>query len=141
MEDVILEVRNITKTFPGVKALDNVNFTLEKGTVHALVGENGAGKSTLMMILGGVYNQDSGDILLEGHPVHFESAYDANKKGISVVYQELSLVPNLSVAENIFAHRQPTRGFNLINWDEVSRRYAEALDKVAGHAGRLSGAS
>ena len=127
--EVILEVKNITKTFPGVKALDKVNFTLEKGTVHALVGENGAGKSTLMMILGGVYAQDSGDILLEGKPVHFESAYEANQKGISVVYQELSLVPNLSVAENIFAHRQPTRGFNLINWDALRKKTTEILAK------------
>jgi ABC-type sugar transport system ATPase subunit len=127
--EVILEVRNITKTFPGVKALDEVDFTLEKGTVHALVGENGAGKSTLMMILGGVYKQDSGDILLEGSPVHFESAYEANQKGISVVYQELSLVPNLSVAENIFAHRQPTRAFNLINWDALRKQTVEILAK------------
>jgi ABC-type sugar transport system ATPase subunit len=127
--EVILEVRKITKTFPGVKALDEVDFTLEKGTVHALVGENGAGKSTLMMILGGVYTQDSGDILLEGRPVHFESAYEANQKGISVVYQELSLVPNLSVAENIFAHRQPTRGFNLINWDALRKQTTEILTK------------
>ena len=129
MAEVILEVRNITKTFPGVKALDEVNFTLEKGTVHALVGENGAGKSTLMMILGGVYNQDSGDILLEGTPVRFESAYEANRKGISVVYQELSLVSTLSVAENIFANRQPTRGFNLINWDILHKRTTEILSR------------
>ncbi len=119
MSDAILEVRGITKTFPGVKALDSVDFTLGKGSVHALVGENGAGKSTLMMILGGVYKPDAGEILLEGRPVTFESSHDANGQGISVVYQDLSLVPNLSVAENIFARRQPVRRFNLIDWNTL----------------------
>ena len=107
MADTILEVRDITKTFPGVKALDQVNFNLERGTVHALVGENGAGKSTLMMILGGVYPQDSGDIVLEGEHIRFESSYEANKNGISVVYQELSLIPDMSVAENIWLTHEP----------------------------------
>jgi ABC-type sugar transport system ATPase subunit len=123
----ILETRGITKTFPGVKALDAVDFTLEKGAVHALVGENGAGKSTLMLVLGGVYRPDAGEILLEGKPAAFSSAFDANRAGISVVYQELSLVPNLSVAENIFAHRQPVRGANLIDWDRLHGRTTELL--------------
>jgi ABC-type sugar transport system ATPase subunit len=123
----ILETRGITKSFPGVRALDNVNFALEKGSVHALVGENGAGKSTLMLILGGVYRQDAGEILLEGRSVSFSSSHDANRAGISVVYQELSLVPNLSVAENIFAHRQPVRWANLIDWDRLHRRTNELL--------------
>jgi ABC-type sugar transport system ATPase subunit len=125
----ILEVKNITKTFLSVKALDRVNFQLEKGTVHALVGENGAGKSTLMMILGGVYKPDAGDIILEGESVSFESAYEANMKGISVVYQELSLVPHLSIAENIFAHRQPVKAFNLINWTQLQMQTRELLKK------------
>ena len=125
----ILEVRGVTKTFPGVKALDEVDFSLEEGTVHALVGENGAGKSTLMMILGGVYQPDSGEILLEGQPVSFGSAYEANLQGISVVYQELSLVPNLSVAENIFAHRQPVGALNLINWDRLHAMTRELLQR------------
>jgi ABC-type sugar transport system ATPase subunit len=134
--NTILEVRGVSKSFPGVKALDEVTFLLERGTVHALVGENGAGKSTLMLTLGGVYKPDSGQILLEGRPVDFESPGDANQAGISVVYQELSLVPNLSVAENIFAHRQPTRGPNMIHWErlysdtrELLRRFGtEAID-------------
>jgi ABC-type sugar transport system ATPase subunit len=125
--NAILEVRGVTKTFPGVKALDDVTFLLERGTVHALVGENGAGKSTLMLTLGGVYKPDSGSILLEGQPVSFESSSDANRAGISVVYQELSLVPNLSVAENIFARRQPTRALNLIHWDRLYRDTRELL--------------
>jgi ABC-type sugar transport system ATPase subunit len=123
----ILETRGIIKTFPGVKALDAVDFTLEEGAVHALVGENGAGKSTLMLVLGGVYRPDAGQILLEGRPITFSSSHDANRAGIAVVYQELSLVPNLSIAENIFAHRQPVRGANLIDWDSLHRRTTELL--------------
>ena len=129
MANTILEVRGVTKSFPGVTALDRVDFTLERGTVHALVGENGAGKSTLMLTLGGVYRPDSGEILLEGKPVAFDSAHDANAAGISVVYQELSLVPNLSVAENIFAHRQPIRALNLIHWDRLHRETRELLQR------------
>jgi ABC-type sugar transport system ATPase subunit len=127
MEDTILEVKNISKFFPGVKALDGVDFKLKKGSVHALVGENGAGKTTLMMILGGVYKQDEGQILLEGNKVSFESAHDAIKNGISVVYQELSLVPDLTVAENIFANRQPTRKLNMINWKKLQKDTDELL--------------
>jgi len=127
--NAILEVKGATKTFPGVKALDDVHFTLERGGVHALVGENGAGKSTLMLTLGDVYKPDSGQILLEGRPVDFDSAHDANRAGISVVYQELSRVPNLSVAENIFAHRQPTRSLNLIHWDKPHRDTRELLKR------------
>ena len=127
MGQTILETRAISKTFPGVKALDKVDFSLEAGAVHALVGENGAGKSTLMLTLGGVYRPDSGEILLEGSPVSFASPFDANRAGISVVYQDLSLVPNLSVAENIFARRQPVRGANLINWDRLHGATTELL--------------
>jgi ABC-type sugar transport system ATPase subunit len=123
----ILETRAVTKTFPGVRALDKVDFSLEEGAVHALVGENGAGKSTLMLTLGGVYRPDSGEILLEGAPVTFFSPHDANRAGISVVYQDLSLVPNLSIAENIFARRQPLRGANLIDWDGLHRKTTELL--------------
>jgi len=121
MDDPILEVNSIVKVFPGVKALDNVNFSLQKGSVHALVGENGAGKTTLMMVLGGVYKQDSGEIYIDGKKISFESSYDAIKKGVSIVFQELSLVPNLTVSENIFANRQPTRKMNLINWHKLHK--------------------
>ncbi len=127
MANIILQTRGISKTFPGVKALDKVEFSLEEGAVHALVGENGAGKSTLMLTLGGVYRPDSGEIILEGVPVSFSSPHDANQAGISVVYQDLSLVPNLSVAENIFARRQPVRGANLIDWDALHAKTTELL--------------
>ena len=115
MSDIILETRGIVKIFPGVRALDGVNLQVKKGEVHALVGENGAGKSTLMLTLGGVHRPDAGEIFIEGEKVSFDSPLDANNKGISIVYQELSLVPNLSVAENIFAHRQPVKRFNMID--------------------------
>jgi ABC-type sugar transport system ATPase subunit len=103
----ILEFRRITKDFPGVRAVNQVDFDLRHGEVHAVVGENGAGKSTLMNILGGVLQPDAGEIILEGTLTRFADAADAGRKGIAVVFQELSLVPMLSVAENIFFNRQP----------------------------------
>jgi ABC-type sugar transport system ATPase subunit len=127
VEAAILETRGIVKNFPGVRALDGVDFRVEEGTVHALVGENGAGKSTLMLILGGVYSPDAGEILLGNRPVRFASPHEANAAGVSVVHQDLSLVPNLSVAENIFAHRQPVRGGGLIDWNALYRRSSEML--------------
>jgi ABC-type sugar transport system ATPase subunit len=130
-DDVILRLRDITKTFPGVRALDRVNFDLRRGEVHALVGENGAGKSTLMHIVGGIYRPDSGEILVGGRPVRLRSAHDAALQGISVVYQELSLAPNLSVAENIFANRQPVRAGNLIDWDALESRSRELLHRFS----------
>ncbi len=113
--DEILEVVEMTKQFPGVKALDEFSFSLRRGEVHALVGENGAGKSTLIHVLGGVLRQDDGEIILEGKRCVFRNANDASLKGIAVVYQDLSLVPNLSVAENIFANRQPVGRFRFID--------------------------
>jgi len=110
-----LKVVEISKEFPGVKALDGFSFSLRRGEVHALVGENGAGKSTLIHILGGVLRPDGGEIVLEGKKTHLHNAHDAALKGIAVVYQDLSLVPNLSVAENIFANRQPTGRLGFID--------------------------
>lgn len=127
MSAYILEAKGIVKTFPGVRALNDVDLKIKKGEVHALVGENGAGKSTLMLTLGGVYKPDEGEILIEGEKVSFESAHDANKKGISIVYQELSLVPNLSVAENIFANRQPVKSLNMIDWKKLNTQAKEML--------------
>jgi ABC-type sugar transport system ATPase subunit len=120
MTSYILEARDIVKTFPGVKALNCVHLNVKRGEVHAIVGENGAGKSTLMSVLGGVYKPDIGDIFIEGKKMSFNSASDANKNGITIVYQELSLVPNLSIAENIFANRQPLKVGNLINFKKLN---------------------
>src|SRR6267378_4556011 len=123
-----LEMRNITKTFPGVRALDGVSLDLRKGEVHALVGENGAGKSTLMKILGGVYPhpQYGGEVLIEGGEKKFASVRDAEKAGIAVIFQELSLVKEMSVGENIFLGREP-RKFGVIRWEELYRRAGKLL--------------
>ena len=100
----LLEMKNITKTFPGVKALDNVNFKVEEGEIHALVGENGAGKSTLMNVLSGVYPYGSyeGDIIYDGEVCQFAKIKDSEKKGIVIIHQELALVPEMSIGENMY---------------------------------------
>lgn len=124
-------MRNITKTFPGVRALDGVSFDLQKGELHALVGENGAGKSTLMKILGGVYPypEYGGEILIEGQGQRFGSVNDAAQAGIAVIYQELSLVKEMSVGENIFLGREP-RTLGVIRWEELYRRARQLLDDL-----------
>lgn len=126
-DNVFLELKNITKTFPGVKALDNVSFDLQQGEVHALCGENGAGKSTLMHVLGGVYPPDSGEVFISGKEVKFENPLEASKCGIAVVFQELSLVSNLTVAENIFANRQPVGKFGIIDTKKLYEDTNEVL--------------
>ncbi|HUW18173.1 MAG TPA: sugar ABC transporter ATP-binding protein [Sedimentisphaerales bacterium] len=124
--DIVLEARSIVKTFPGVRALDRVDFELKRSEIHALVGENGAGKSTLIHILAGVHQPDSGQIRLDGSAVSFPDPHSAAAAGIAVVFQELSLVPGLSVAENIFAHRQPAGRLNLID----RKRLYEDTEKI-----------
>ncbi|MCR5503331.1 MAG: sugar ABC transporter ATP-binding protein [Lachnospiraceae bacterium] len=124
MGKIILEMKNITKTFPGVKALDNVNLQVEEGEIHALVGENGAGKSTLMNVLSGIYPYGSyeGDIVYMGEVCQFQKITDSEKKGIVIIHQELALVPQMSIGENMFLGNE--RGSkNAINWNET---YSEA---------------
>jgi ABC-type sugar transport system ATPase subunit len=113
MGNEVLVMRNIDKSFPGVQALKKVNLSIEKGEVHALIGENGAGKSTLMKILSGVYQKDAGEILIDGKPVLIDTPEKATNLGISIIYQELNLMPNLSVAENIFVGREKRKGIFL----------------------------
>src|SRR5213075_2058597 len=122
----LLQMREITKSFPGVRALDGVTFDLNKGEVHALVGENGAGKSTLIKILAGVYphSEYGGEIILNNTARRFSSVRDSEHAGIAVIYQELSLVKELSVAENIFLGREPRR-FGIINWEALYSRAQE----------------
>jgi len=116
----ILELQNITKRFPGVTALDDVSVAIYPGEVHALLGENGAGKSTLMNIVGGIYRPDGGQILLDGAPVRFRSPEDSIDAGIAFIHQELSLVPALSVAENLFlGHLSRRRMTRLVDWERV----------------------
>jgi D-xylose transport system ATP-binding protein len=123
-----LEMRNITKSFPGVRALDGVTFDLHKSEIHALVGENGAGKSTLMKVLAGVYPhpQYGGEILINGSEQRFSGVRDAEHAGIAVIYQEMSLVKEMTVGENIFLGREP-RAFGVIRWEELYRRARQLL--------------
>ena len=119
--DIFLKMYEVTKYYPGVKALDNVQLEVRKGEIHAICGENGAGKSTLINVLAGNYHMDSGVVEIEGKEVHIKSHMDSLKLGISVVYQERSLVSNLTVAENIFADRQPTNFLGLIDRKKMDR--------------------
>ena len=130
-EDYILEMRNITKEFPGVKALDNVNFKVKRGEIHCLVGENGAGKSTLMKVLSGVwkYGSYTGDIVYNGEVQKFKSIADSEAKGIAIIYQELALFPELSVYENIYLGHEIMKG-GIIDWNETIVRAKEHLNKV-----------
>lgn len=131
----VLEVRGVVKTFPDVRALDRMDFELRKGEVHALVGENGAGKSTLMHVLGGVLMPEAGEVLLDGRPFAPADPHAAANAGVCVVFQELSLSPNLSIAENIFAHRQPVRWKwpDLIDRRLLRQRTAEILERFDLH--------
>ncbi len=124
MSENILEMRNITKLFPGVKALDNVNLQVKKGTIHALVGENGAGKSTLMNVLSGIYpyGSYSGDIVYEGEVCKFSKITESEAKGIVIIHQELALVPYMSIGENMFLGNEQGKSY-AIDWDST---YAEA---------------
>ena len=128
MSEIIFEARGIEKNFPGVKALDDVHFSLCRGEVHALVGENGAGKSTLMMVLGGIYQPDRGELFINGKKVQFNNPRESIKSGIGIVFQELSLVPQLSVAENIFYNRQPINRMGLVNKKLLNQKTQEMLD-------------
>lgn len=130
-ENVLLSMKNIDKSFPGVRALSNVQFTLHKGEIHALMGENGAGKSTLIKVLTGVYEFESGEIRMAGvdHPIVNHSPQEAQANGISTVYQEINLCPNLTVAENLFIGRQP-RKHGMVDWKTMNRRSTELLKKL-----------
>lgn len=127
-ETPLLEMKDITKRFPGVLALDHVDFLVRPAEVHALVGENGAGKSTLMKILAGAYTADSGEIFFNGNPLELNSPRDAINAGINVVYQELMLAPHLSAAENILLGHQPRRRKFLIDWAAMHTRAQEIID-------------
>ena len=131
MSDYILEMRNITKEFPGVKALNNVNFKVKRGEIHCLVGENGAGKSTLMKVLSGVYKYGTytGDIVYNGEVQQFKGIADSENKGIAIIYQELALVPELSIYENIFFGHEIMSG-RVIDWNQTIVKAKEVLEKV-----------
>ncbi len=130
MSTYFLEMRNISKSFPGVQALKNVTFRVKKGEVHGLVGENGAGKSTLMNILGGVLQPDSGEILIDGQKVTIRDPHEAQKLGIAFIHQEPTLFPFLSIARNIFISNLPTNGRGRINFAALYDRSRELLQRV-----------
>lgn len=125
-----LRLEGITKTFPGVKALDNVSFTVMPGEVHALMGENGAGKSTLMKVLGGIYQPDEGQIVVSEVPVVMTSPLEAKSKGIVFIHQELSLAEELSVAENIYLGELPRKRFGMVDWATLYARTDAILEKL-----------
>lgn len=134
MSDVILEMRNITKTFPGVKALDNVSFSVRQGEIHALVGENGAGKSTLMKVLSGVYPYGTyeGEIYFQGQECRFRDIAESEKVGLVIIHQELALIPFLSIAENLFLGNERAKN-GIIHWNEAISQTKELLARVGLH--------
>ena len=125
----ILTLKNITKEFPGVKALDDVTINIERGTIHGLVGENGAGKSTLIKILAGIYQPNKGEIILDGKPCRFNSPIEARRAGISVVHQEIKLAEPLSVAENMFLGNVQLKN-GLVDWKGMRRRARETVEDL-----------
>ncbi len=128
-ERPILEIKGLCKSFPGVNALDSVDFSVREGEVHALVGENGAGKSTLIKILSGAYQKDSGEIIFEGRSITTQNPHHAQQIGISTIYQEFNLAPNLNVTENILLGKLPMRGM-IVDWAEAKRRATEILESL-----------
>lgn len=131
MAKTLLEMKNITKTFPGVKALDNVNLKVEEGEIHALVGENGAGKSTLMNVLSGIYPYGTyeGDIIYDGEVCKFAKIKDSEEKGIVIIHQELALIPYMTIGENMFLGNERGHKF-AVNWNETYGRSDELLKQV-----------
>ena len=131
-ENEVLTMRGINKTFPGVKALSGVDFTLRKGEIHALIGENGACKSTLIKVLTGVYDFETGEIRVDGieGPVINHSTQEAQQKGIATVYQEVNLCPNLTVAENLFIGREPRNALGLIQWKKMNKMAQKIVDDL-----------
>ena len=134
MSDVILEMRHITKTFPGVKALDNVKFSVKQGEIHALVGENGAGKSTLMKVLSGVYPHDTyeGEVYFMGKECKFRDITESEAVGLVIIHQELALIPFLSITENLFLGNEQAKN-GIIDWNESIKKTKALLEKVGLH--------
>lgn len=128
-EEYALELSNITKTFPGVKALDHVSFGVKKGTVHSLVGENGAGKSTLMKVINGMHKANEGTVAVHGKVENITSPGMAEKLGIAMIFQELVYVPGLTVAENLCLGHHPTTKLGLVDWKKINREAQELLDR------------
>jgi len=130
MAEFIVELRDISKSFGGVQALDGVTFRCRVGEVHTVVGQNGAGKSTLMKILAGVYPPDGGRMFFDGRPVQFASPHDAQAAGVSIIYQEFNLIPRLSVAANVFLGREPRHRLGVLDSAELNRKAVEVVQRL-----------
>jgi ABC-type sugar transport system ATPase subunit len=130
MSDYLLEMKGISKSFPGVRALDNVSFSVKKGEVCALLGENGAGKSTLIKIIAGIYRPDSGEIFIDGQRAEISGVQDSKRAGISVIHQELSMCGNMTVAENIFLGQMPVKKTGFVDDDRLWRDAKDLLDSI-----------
>ncbi len=131
MSEHVLELKHVTKTFPGVRALDNVHFSLRRGEIHALMGENGAGKSTLIKVITGVYQPDAGEILIDGEPAEIRTPLDSQRYGIAAIYQHVTCYPDLSVTENIFiGHEKINRLTRKIDWREMHGRAEDLLGQL-----------
>lgn len=129
MEEIKMRVEHVSKSFPGVKALTDIDFAVRKGTVHALCGENGAGKSTLMKIINGIYKADAGQIYIDEEPVEIKNPIQAREHGISMIAQELNYVPDLTVEENLFLGRLPVNGFGKVDWKLVRTEAEKFLEE------------
>ncbi|MEG0584124.1 MAG: ATP-binding cassette domain-containing protein, partial [Cetobacterium sp.] len=127
-KEIVLEMKDIVKTFPGVKALDGASLNIYRGRVMALMGENGAGKSTLMKIMTGIYSKDSGVIKYKGKDIAFKGSKDSQDAGIAIIHQELNLIPYLSITENIFLGREKTNNLGKIDWNVMHEEAREILD-------------
>ena len=130
-DDYILEIENLTKEFPGVRALENVSLKIKKGEIHSICGENGAGKSTLMSCISGVYPKGSyeGKVIFKGHEASYHSVKDSEKVGLSIIHQELALSPYLSIYENIFLGHMQTKA-GIINWNKYIKESKKCLNAV-----------
>jgi ABC-type sugar transport system ATPase subunit len=128
-ETVLLRMEHISKSFPGVQALEDVSLDIRAGEVLGLIGENGAGKSTLMKILSGVYAMDSGQLFVDGQPIHIQNPHHAQDLGISIIYQEFNLMPNLTVMENVFVGREPSR-FGFVDWPHLAEQTQQLLNRL-----------
>jgi ribose transport system ATP-binding protein len=126
----LVEARGVSKSFPGVRALDAVDIAVRAGRLNALLGENGAGKSTLMNILAGVFLPDAGELVVNGRPVHFRGPRDAQRAGVAIIHQELNLLPELSISENIFLGREPRTRLGLVDYRAMNRRAADLLRRL-----------
>ena len=129
MNHTKLRIENVEKSFPGVKALDGINFSVRSGSVHVLCGENGAGKSTLMKIINGIYEPDKGRILIDDHPVHIANPVQAAEHGVSMIFQELNFTPEMTVEESLFVGRLPVNRFRKVDWKRVRRETLELLTR------------